>query len=181
MVIEVDETWFYCWIPCLHNFGGGKSVYTLDSRISVLDYTVELEVTCRDSDMNDVDFVQATVTIGGRDTVEEFVAYGMHPLASNFVFRDVTIGTLAVSKVETPLLVFPVEPVLAEDVGRFLVKVESDIERILGSFSPNEYDALVMVKLLNNGHLNWVFEQMGIPDAPPTAWYLSFPGGNSKA
>jgi hypothetical protein len=96
--------------------------------------------------------------IGGRDAVEEFVAYGMYPLASSFGFRDVTIDTMAVSKVKTPLPVFPVEPVLAEDVGRFLAKVETEAERILGNFDPKEHDALVTGKLPNCGQLNWVFE-----------------------
>jgi hypothetical protein len=132
----------------------------------VLDYTVEPEVECPDKDVNDATFVWGTIAIGGREAVEESVAYGMYPLASRFGFRDVTIGTTAVSKVETPLTVFLVEPVSMEDVGRFLVKVEMDAKKILGSFRPKEYDALVTAKLLNNGHLNRVFEQMGIPYTP---------------
>jgi hypothetical protein len=67
---------------------------------------------------------------------------------------------------ETPLPVFPVKPVLVKDVGRFLVKVKMDAKRILGSFGPKEYDAFVTVKLPNIGHLNRVFEQMGVPYAP---------------
>jgi hypothetical protein len=90
--------------------------------------------------------------------VEEFMASEMYPLASSFSFRDVCIGMTAVSKVETPLLVFPVEPVSAKDMGHFLAKVEMDIERILGSFGTKEYDAIVTGKLLNGGHLNHVFE-----------------------
>jgi hypothetical protein len=90
----------------------------------------------------------------------------MYPLASSFSFRDVTIGTMAVSKVETPLPVFPVEPLAVEDGGRFLAKVEMDAEMILGSFGPREHDALVTEKLLNGGQLNRVIEQMGIPYAP---------------
>jgi hypothetical protein len=66
-------------------------VYTLHSRISALDYMVDLEVECSDKDVNDVTFVRATVTIGGCDTVKEFIACGMFPLASSFGFRDVTI------------------------------------------------------------------------------------------
>jgi hypothetical protein len=71
-----------------------------------------------------------------------------------------------VSKVETPLPVFLMEPVSVEVVGHFLVKVGTDAERILGSFGPKEYDVLVTVKPPNNGRLNRVFEQMGIPYGP---------------
>jgi hypothetical protein len=47
-----------------------------------------------------------------------------------------------------------------------LAKVETDAKRILASFGPKEYDALAIAKLPNNGRLNPMFEQMGIPYAP---------------
>jgi hypothetical protein len=84
-------------------------VYALHSRISALDYMVEPGVKCSDNDMNDAAFVCATVTIAGRDAVEDFIACGMYPLASSFVFRDLTIGITVVSKVKTLLPVFPSE------------------------------------------------------------------------
>jgi hypothetical protein len=59
-----------------------------------------------------------------------------------------------------------VEPVSAEDAGRFLAKVETNVEMILGSYGPKEHDALMTAKLPNGGRLNWVFEQMGVPYAP---------------
>jgi hypothetical protein len=59
-----------------------------------------------------------------------------------------------------------VEPVSAEDAGRFLAKVETNVERILGSYGPKEHDALMTAKLPNGGRLNWVFEKMGVPYAP---------------
>jgi hypothetical protein len=43
------KSWFYCHIPCLHSSEGGKSVYALHSRMSVLD--------CPDDDMNNVAFI----------------------------------------------------------------------------------------------------------------------------
>jgi hypothetical protein len=67
--------------------------------MSVLDYTVEPEVECLDDDLNDVAFVRAITTIGGRDAVEEFVACKMFPLASGFGFKDVTIGMTPVLKI----------------------------------------------------------------------------------
>jgi hypothetical protein len=112
---------------------------------------VELEVEFSDSDAN--------------DAVEEFLACGMYPLASSFDFRDMTICTTVVFKVETPLPLFPVEPVSTEDAGHFLAKVETDAEKILGSFGPKGHDVLMTVKLLNDGCLNRVFEKMGLPYA----------------
>jgi hypothetical protein len=84
------RSWFYCRVPYLCSSDGGKSMHGLHSQMSVLDYTVEPEVECSDDDTNNVAFVQATTTIGGRDAVEEFVACKMFPLASSFSFKDVS-------------------------------------------------------------------------------------------
>jgi hypothetical protein len=89
-------------------------VHALHSWMSALDCTVEPEVECSDDDPNVATFVRATTTIGGQDTVEEFIAYKMFPLASGFGFKDVPVGTTPVSKVQTLLPLFPVEPVSAE-------------------------------------------------------------------
>jgi hypothetical protein len=90
----------------------------------------------------------------------------MYPLASGFGFRDVAIGTTAVSKVETPLPIFTMEAISAEGADHFLAKVEMDAEKVLGSYGPREHDALMTVKLPNGGRINQVFEQMGVPYAP---------------
>jgi hypothetical protein len=39
-----------------------------------------------------------------------------------------------------------------------LAKVETEAEKVLGSFGPREYDALVAVNIPNGGRLNRVFE-----------------------
>jgi hypothetical protein len=98
--------------------------------LSELDYVVELNVEFLDDDVNDAALIRATATIGGRtttiggqDAVEEFVACKMYPLASDFGFRGVTIDTTPVSKVQTPLPVFPVEVVSAESASRILAEV----------------------------------------------------------
>jgi hypothetical protein len=96
---ELTKSWFYCRVPCLRSFEGGKSVYALHSRMSLLDYTVKPEVECPNDDANNAAFVQATTTIGGQDAIEEFVACKMYPLASSFGFKGVTIGTISMSKV----------------------------------------------------------------------------------
>jgi hypothetical protein len=141
-------------------------VSTLRSWMSALDYIMEPEVECTDNNVNIIAFVQATSTIRGHDAVVEFLACGMYPLASSFGFRDVALGTTVVSKVKTPLPLFPVEAVSVEDAGCFLTKVETDTKNILGSYGPREHDAVMTAILLNSGHLNQVFEQMGVPYAP---------------
>jgi hypothetical protein len=75
----------------------------MHTQMSELDYAVEPEVECLDNDPNDVAFIWATATIGGRDAVEEYVACKMYSLAAGFGFESVPLGTTPVSKVETPL------------------------------------------------------------------------------
>jgi hypothetical protein len=47
-----------------------------------------------------------------------------------------------------------------------LTEVETEAERVLGSFGPREYDALRVANIPNGGHLNCVLEQMGVPYFP---------------
>jgi hypothetical protein len=51
--------------------------------------------------------------------------------------------------------------IATEYAARVLAEVETEAEKVLGSFEPKEYDALCMVNILNGGRLNWVLEQMG--------------------
>jgi hypothetical protein len=90
----------------------------------------------------------------------------MYPLAAGFGFEKVPVGTTPVSKVEIPLPLFSVGTIAAEHANRVLAEVEMEAERVLGSFRPREYDALVAVNVPNRGRLNRVFEQMGVPYAP---------------
>jgi hypothetical protein len=131
-----------------------------------LDYVVKSEVECPDDDPIDVAFVRTTATIGGWDVVKEFVACKMYPLAFGFGFRGMTVSTTPVSKVHTPMPMFPLEAVSTANASRILVEVETKAERILRSFRPKEYDALSIVKLPNGGSMNHVFEQMGLAYAP---------------
>jgi hypothetical protein len=160
------KSWFYCHVPCVCSSGGRESIYILHSWMSALDYTVEPEVECPDNNPNDAAFVQWTATIRGRDTVEEFMACKMFPLASSFSFRDLAICMTPMSKIRTPLPLFPIEAVSAGDVDHILAEVETDVERFLGSFRPREHDALMMMKHPNGGRLNRVLEQIGVAYAP---------------
>jgi hypothetical protein len=90
----------------------------------------------------------------------------MYPLLLGFSFKDVTTGVTTMSRVEVPLPIFPVELISAKNIGCFLAKVEMDAERIFGSYRTKEHDACMAAKRPNNGHLNRVFEQMGVPYAP---------------
>jgi hypothetical protein len=160
------RSWFYCRVPCRRCSEGGKSVFALHSQMSELDYAVEPEVECSDDDPNDATFIWAATTIGGRYVVEEYLACKMYLLAVGFDFRKVSMGTTPMSKVETPLPLFTVGTIPMEHASHVLAKVETEAERVLGSFGPSEYDALVAMNILNSGWLNRVFEQMGVPYAP---------------
>jgi hypothetical protein len=140
-------------------------MYALHSWMSKLDYAVEPEVECLDDDPNDAAFIRATATIGGRDAVKEYIACRMYPLAACFSFESVPLGMTLVSKVDTPLPVFAVGNAAVEHADRLLAEIETEAEKMLGSFRPKEYDALFMVNILSGGCLNRVIEQMGVPYA----------------
>jgi hypothetical protein len=120
-------------------------VYALHSWIDELDYTVEPEVECPDNDPSDAAVVQATTTIGGHDDVEEYVACNVYPLAASFSFKSAPLGMTLVPKVETPLPLFAVGTIAAEHADHFLAKVGTKTERVLGSFGPRKYNALMIV------------------------------------
>jgi hypothetical protein len=102
--------------------------------MSALDYEVEPSVDCPNTNVNDADFVRAT--IGGRDAIEEFLACGMYPLSVAISFENMSDGTTTMSKVVVPLPIFPMGPVSATTANRFLAKVETNAEQFLGSHGP---------------------------------------------
>jgi hypothetical protein len=148
------KSWFYYRVPCRWSSRDGKSVYALHSWMCELDYTVEPEVECPDNDPNDAAFVWTTATIRGRDAIEEYATCKMYSLAIGFGFESVPLGTTPVSKVETPLPLFVVGTVAAGHADQVLAEIETEAERVLGSFGPREYDALRMVNIPNSSRLN---------------------------
>jgi hypothetical protein len=62
------------------------------------------------------------------------VACKMYPLAAGFSFESAPLRMIAVLKVETPLPLFAVGTIAAEHVDCVLVKIETEAERVLGSF-----------------------------------------------
>jgi hypothetical protein len=141
-------------------------VYALHSRMGELDYSIEPEVECSDNDPNDVAFVRVTATIGGYDTIEEYVACRIYPLAASFTFESVPLGMTLMSKVETPLPLFAVGTIAVEHADHFLAEAETEAEKVLGSFGPREYDALRVVNVPNDSRLNRILEHMGVPYFP---------------
>jgi hypothetical protein len=119
-----------------------------------LDYAVEPEVQCSDDDPNDAAFVRATATFEGRDAIEEYVACKTYPLEVETALRLFAVGTIAVSKVETALRLFAVGTIAAEHANRVLAKIETKAERVMGSFGPREYGALMAANIPNGAHLN---------------------------
>jgi hypothetical protein len=157
---------FYCRVSCRRCSGGGKSIYDLHSWMGELDYAIESEVECTDSDPNDAAFVRVTITIRGHDAIVEYMVWKFFSLATGFGFKSVPLGTTLVSKVETPLPLFVVGTIAAEHANHFLAKVDMEAKKVMGSFGPREYDALRVADIPNAGCLNCIFEQIGISYFP---------------
>jgi hypothetical protein len=148
------RSWFYCHALSQQCSEGGKSVFALHSRMSELDYAVEPKVECSYNDPNDVVFIQSTSTIRGCDVVEEYLVCKIYPLVASFSFRKVPVGMTPVSKAETLLPLFIVGTIAVEHASHVLAEVETEAERVLGSFGPRECDALIAVNVSNGGRLN---------------------------
>jgi hypothetical protein len=98
--------------------------------------------------------------------MEEFKAYGMYPLAAGVGFDRVTTCETLVSKLKVSLPKFVV--ILKdedEDDVQFLVRVELEVEGIVGSYTKPEHDACLR-QVRNDGQLNRVFELVGVAYGP---------------
>jgi hypothetical protein len=126
-------------------------VHALHSWMSELDYSIESDVDCPNNYPNNAAFVRVTATIRGRDAIEEYVACMMYLLAATFGFENVALVTTPVLKVEAALLLFAVENVAGEHANRVWVEIETEAERVLGSFGLKEYDTLRAANIPNGG------------------------------
>jgi hypothetical protein len=79
-------------------------------------------------------------------------------MAASFGFESVPLGTTPVSKVETLLPLFAMGTIAMEHTDHFLMEVETEAKRVLGSFGPRQYDALRVANIMNDGRLNCVLE-----------------------
>jgi hypothetical protein len=91
---------FYCKVLIAV---GGKSVHVLHSYMSNLEYLTEPPHNCPVDDSNDKAFVHASMTIGGRDIVKEFIASEIWPLDAGLDFGEVAEAEAPISKVIVPL------------------------------------------------------------------------------
>jgi hypothetical protein len=66
-----------------------------------------------------------------------------------FRFGKVPVGMTPMSKVETPLPLFTMGTIAVEHASRVLAEVQTEAERVLGSFGPRECDAIVVANILN--------------------------------
>jgi hypothetical protein len=119
-----------------------------------LDYAVEPKLECPDNDPNDDVIIRATATIEGYDAVKEYITCKMYLLAAGFGFHSVALDMTPMLKVEIPLPLFAVENIATEHANRVLVEIETEAERVLGSFGLKEYDALGAANILNGSRLN---------------------------
>jgi hypothetical protein len=130
-----------------------------------LDFSMKPSFECADDDSGDVAFVHAMGLIGGRDAVEEYLAYRMFPLLAGFSFTGTAEGEMPVLKVILPLPEFLVTKFKGESYDHFLARVELGVENVVGNYSHMEHDACIQA-LPNGGRLNWVFEKAGVAYGP---------------
>jgi hypothetical protein len=71
-----------------------------------LDFVMEPSFECSDDEAGDMAFIKATRTIGGQDTVEEYMAYGLFPLLASFDLGENAEGETLVSKLVEPIQSF---------------------------------------------------------------------------
>jgi hypothetical protein len=62
------------------------------------------------------------------------VACKIYPLVAGFSFESVPLGMTPMSKVETFLSLLAVGTIAVEQLDRVLAEIESEVERVLGSF-----------------------------------------------
>jgi hypothetical protein len=82
-------------------------------------------------------------------------------LSVNFGFTKIVDGETLVSKVLLPLPLFPLAMLQGESNDHFLVRVELDVENVVGSYGRAEHDALIKA-MPNEGRLNRVFKKAGV-------------------
>jgi hypothetical protein len=89
-----------------------------------LDFVTELPFECPDDDVGDVAFIKATRTIGGRNTMEEYMACGLLPLSVSFSLGEVANEETPMSKLAAPMLDFPIARLPEEMNDGFRARVE---------------------------------------------------------
>jgi hypothetical protein len=91
------KDWFYCRMPLHLCLRGGKTVHTLRSHMSALNFHTKPSIPDSAQDLNDDAFIWASQNIRGRDVVEEFVSYGILPLSADVDFVHVKVDSTPAS------------------------------------------------------------------------------------
>jgi hypothetical protein len=111
----------------------------------------------------------ATRLSSGRDLVEEFIAYGMWPLAHGWVLGEVTprrMPTLGGQLVQSPAVVVDLR---GRDGAVFVREVEAEAAKIVGKYVPKMENLRSWDIHSSNVRLNHVFELRRLP-------YAGYPG-----
>jgi hypothetical protein len=175
LTVAVKNKWAEAWTRALFNCKvlllrspspvRGKVIYTQHSYMAALDFAMEPSFECSDDDATDVAFVKATHSIGGQDTVEEYMACRLFPLLASFSLGEVSDGAAPDSRLSLPLLEFPVAKVMDETDDRFHMRVELAAENIMGRYDRGEHDVCLAV-VPNECRLNQVFMQASVSYGP---------------
>jgi hypothetical protein len=86
---------------------------------------------CLEDDPNDWAFVHATTTIGGRNTVEEFMASGMWPLSIDSDLGKVVEAEVLLSKIVVPLPKFVVAKPDDEGDEQFVMWIAARADKLV--------------------------------------------------
>jgi hypothetical protein len=121
-------------------------------------FVMEPPFECPGGDARDVAFIKAMRTIGGCDDVEEYMACGLFPLLASFGFGEIATGEMPVSE-------FPIVRLPDEMNDGFRGRVEVDVVNVVGKYAREEHDTCIAV-FRNEGRVNRVFEQAGVPYEP---------------
>jgi hypothetical protein len=93
------RAWFYYKVLLLQSPHKGKGMFTQHSSMSHLDYMMKPSFECVDDDSGDAAFVRVMGLIGGRDTVEEYLACRMFSLSTNLGFAEISEDGCAFARV----------------------------------------------------------------------------------
>jgi hypothetical protein len=135
------KAWFYYKVPAYICPQGGECARFTHTLVRTRLLDRPLPIDCPDDDSGDTAFVKPVSSIRGRDTVEEYLACGMHLLSTSVSFRGITDGVTLVSRIILPLPKFRAVHKDDEDDIQFSVRVELEAESIVGGHSRPEHDA----------------------------------------
>jgi hypothetical protein len=103
-------------------------------------YEMDVSSSCGPEDVGFVAFIEATSLIGGRDTVEEFLASGLWPLGQQFGF-EVETKESPLSKVSVLMPQITTAIRQREFEATFVVWIEKAMNELVGWYNIAEHNA----------------------------------------